>query len=135
MNTAQRRELARESAKWPRALVEIPRDQWPPLLQAVKRAPSRVLRSRLFLVQEWDDAPAPAFARLTINRVVATAYGWADGITWDELQRVKSECGYINTWAVEIYPPVGAVVNDANMRHLWLLTEPPPFAWKASGND
>jgi hypothetical protein len=30
---------------------------------------------------------------------------------------------------VEVYPPDEAVVNVANIRHLWLLAEAPAYAW------
>jgi hypothetical protein len=29
-----------------------------------------------------------------------------------------------------VYPPVDEIVNVANMRHLWLLDEAPPYAWR-----
>jgi hypothetical protein len=32
--------------------------------------------------------------------------------------------------AVEVYPPAGDVVNVANMRHLWVLRDRLPFAWR-----
>lgn len=43
--------------------------------------------------------------------------------------RLKAECGRGDKWAVELYPPDEAVVNVANIRHLWLLPEPPAFGW------
>ncbi len=55
---------------------------------------------------------------------------WKDKITWDELQRIKSEIGRGEQWAVELFPADSQVVNVANMRHLWLLTKPPEFRWK-----
>ncbi len=51
-------------------------------------------------------------------------------LVWDELQRIKSECGYGNTDAIEIYPADDDVVNVANMRHLWILDSRIPFAWR-----
>ena len=32
--------------------------------------------------------------------------------------------------AVEVFPADDQVVNVANMRHLWVLPEPLPFAWE-----
>lgn len=32
--------------------------------------------------------------------------------------------------AGEVFPAESDVVNVANMRHLWLLREPPPFGWR-----
>lgn len=68
--------------------------------------------------------------RLSVNRTGQGPDGrWLDGITWDDLMRVKSECGFGDRWAVECFPPDGQVVNVANIRHLWLLDGPPTFGW------
>ncbi len=68
--------------------------------------------------------------RLSVNRTVLTDDGqYQDGITWDELNRVKAEAGFADAWAIEIYPPTDDVVNVANMRHLWILDEAPIQAW------
>ena len=124
---AQRRQLARDNAIQPNTLQEIPRLQWPnphaPLL--------RVLRSRDFLVQEFA-ATAPAAVRLSICRTALDGDRWQDGIAWEDLQRLKRECGYANRDAVEVFPSDADVVNVANMRHIWVLAEPVSFAWRKS---
>lgn len=121
------RQLQRDNAGWPEALVEIPRDRWPAWPHG-DRPPARVLRSRTFLVQvflERDDV-----VRLSVSRASLRTDGrWDDGITWDELQRLKAEAGYGARWAVEVYPPDPEVVNVGNLRHLWLVDEP-AFAWR-----
>lgn len=61
---------------------------------------------------------------LTVNRTRRDGRGWRDGITWDELQRVKNETIGPKFWCAEAYPPEDRVVNVANMRHLWVLEEP-----------
>lgn len=122
---AQRRQLARESAKQPATLQEIPRWQWPnPIAPQL-----RVLRSRDFLVQEFA-ADAPAVVRLSVCRTSVAGDRWQDGITWDELQRLKHECGYANCDAVEVFPADIDVVNVANTRHIWVMREPVSFAWR-----
>lgn len=55
---------------------------------------------------------------------------WVDGITWDELQSIKAECGYGQHDALELYPPDSDVVNVANLRHLWVMRELQTFAWR-----
>lgn len=123
---SQRRQMARESSKQPKTLCEIPRSEWP----ASASDQRRVLRSRDFLVQEYA-ATAPAMARLSICRTSLNASGeWDDGITWDELQRIKRECGYGDSDAIEIYPSDLDVVNVANMRHLWIMAAPVACAWR-----
>lgn len=124
---AQRRELERQNAKMPRELRLVPREEWP--LEHQRGPILRVWRSRDYLVQEFD-APAPACVRLSVNRTTLTGDRWTDNLTWDELQDIKAQCGYPMAEAVEVYPPAGDVVNVANMRHLWVLREQLPFAWR-----
>jgi hypothetical protein len=124
---AQRRQLERDNANLPVALTPIPRHEWPGTRTDDVRL--RVWRSRNFLVQEFE-AKAPALIRLSINRTTLFGDRWDDNITWDELQHIKAECGYHDCTAVEVFPPDRAVVNVANMRHLWVLAERMPFEWK-----
>lgn len=124
---AQRRQLERDNAKLPATLQEIPRGEWP----NPRSSQLRVWRSRGFLVQEFN-APAPALVRLSVNRTSLAGERWDENITWDELQRIKAECGYADAEAVEVYPRDADVVNVANMRHLWVLLDPVPFAWRKS---
>lgn len=122
---AQRRQLERDNAKQPATLREVPRDEWPSLT----RAPLRVWRSRDFLVQEFA-ADSPAMVRLSICRTAMLGDRWQDNITWDDLQRLKRECGYGDVDAIEVFPADVDVVNVANMRHLWIMASPIEFAWR-----
>lgn len=121
----QRRKLERENRKHPATLQEVPRHEWPN-----PDAPQvRVLRSRDFLVQIWEE-PLPTLVRLSVSRTTHNGQRWDDGITWDELQRIKREAGYGNHDAVEVFPADRDVVNVANMRHLFVLADPLSFAWR-----
>lgn len=94
--------------------------------------PHRVYRSREFLVQEFRENDV---VRLSINRTRITKAGdWQDGITWEELQRLKAECGWGDSQAVEIFPPERDVVNLHNIRHLWIPRIALPFAWTAENS-
>lgn len=42
-------------------------------------------------------------------------------LSWEELQEGKRDLGFGDCLAVEIYPPDAEVVNEANIRHLWVL--------------
>ncbi len=53
-----------------------------------------------------------------------------DGISWDELQRIKDMCGYAEQDAVEVYPRAVDVYNTGNVRHLWVATELLPKVWR-----
>lgn len=125
----ERRQLARANAKLPAALIEIPSSKWP---ERIPPRLVRVWRSRDFLVQEYAPETAGMPRRLSIckSSVNVTEDRWEDGITWDDLQRLKREAGYGDIDAVEIYPKDSDTVNVANLRHLWLMDEPIMFAWR-----
>lgn len=126
----QRRQLARDNAKLPKHLTLIAPADWPQAVLSLERPPVAVWRSRSYLVQKYL-APAPAIARLSVLRTTLAGDRWQDGISWDELQAIKNEVGYFAHTAVEVYPPMRDVVNVANIRHLWVLGESLPFAWRA----
>lgn len=123
-NRQQRRMLAADNRAEPSLLRPVPPSEWPdyrpPGLEAV-------WRSREFLVQVFTHESA---FRLSVCRTQITGARWTDGISWDDLQRVKRECGLGDKCAVELFPPDGEVVNVANMRHLWIV-DAPPFMWRA----
>lgn len=121
----QRRQLERDNERWPRTLARVPHDDWP------ARTPpgiAEVWRSRDFLVQVYQ--PQSGAERLTVCRTAHDGDRWHDSIAWDDLQRLKAECGRGARWAVEIYPADSEVVNVANMRHLWVVADAPAFAWR-----
>jgi len=126
---AQRRELERQNAKMPRELRLVPREEWP--LEHQRSPILRVWRSREFLVQEYAEA-SPVLVRLSVLRTTLDPKvgRWVVGITWDELQSIKAECGYGQHDALELYPPDSDVVNVANLRHLWVMRELQTFAWR-----
>jgi len=128
---AERRELARQNAKMPRELRLVPREEWP--LELQRSRINRVWRSRDFLVQEYAEAE-PVLVRLSVLRTTLDPKlgRWVDGITWDELQAIKSEIGYGSHDALELYPADQDVVNVANLRHLWVMRELATFAWRAT---
>ena len=128
---AERRELARQNAKMPRELRLVPREEWP--LELQRSRINRVWRSRDFLVQEYAEAE-PVLVRLSVLRTTLDPKlgRWVDGITWDELQAIKSEIGYGSHDALELSPADQDVVNVANLRHLWVMRELATFAWRAT---
>jgi hypothetical protein len=126
-NRQQRRALKAENASWPPELKQIPRASW----AEVRLPPNikEVWRSRDFLVQVFE---VNGVERLSVCRTEVADNDWREGIAWDELQRLKRECGRGAKDAVELFPADDDVVNVANMRHLWIVGESAvPFKWKA----
>ena len=124
----QVRQLRRDNADWPETLKKVPRSHWP---RDDGRPRIAVLRSREFLVQVFEEPRG--VVRLSVNRTDwdMNLRRWREDISWEDLQRLKSEAGYGCFDAVEVYPMDGDVVNEANMRHLWVLPESLHFAWRA----
>jgi hypothetical protein len=131
-NRAERREaaqyLAKTNAQYPGHLVQVPESEWhetapPGLLE--------VWRSRDYLVQVYREQEPCAF-RLSINRTAINSTGWVADIPWEDLQRLKTECGLGMFDAIEIYPNKRDVINVANIRHLFVMADPLSFAWRKS---
>lgn len=127
MNREQVRQLARENAKWPLTMKQIPKEAWPEALHVAPHPPIAVWRSRDYLAQVFRE---PSGVRISVNRTVVTQTGdWQDVIPWDDLQRIKREVGYPNEAALEVYPADRDVVNVANIRHLWIVPSITPWWW------
>ena len=125
--------MAAQSAEYPKdKLVDIPRESWP---SEAENNPKRfkVMRSRHFLAQLFLENDG--VVRISVTKAkLGMGRTFDDGISWDELQAIKKMCGYGQRQAVEIYPPEEDVVNDANMRHLWVLREELRTGWKSCRN-
>lgn len=120
---AQRRQLERENARRPATMTRVLLADWPDYRPEGLVA---VWCSRDFLAQFYTHEAAP---RLSVCRTSISGDRWVDGITWDELQRVKRECGFGDRWAVECYPAERDLVNVGNLRHLWILGAKPAYGW------
>jgi hypothetical protein len=124
---AQLKQLAIDNSQYPEHLIPIPRERWSPApWDETER--TEVWRSRKFLVQVF--AQKDGAQRITVCTTRPQGHTWQAGIAWDDLQRLKAECGRGDAWAVEIYPAESSLVNVANMRHLWILPAMPEYAWR-----
>ncbi|MNK58672.1 hypothetical protein D3C87_777620 [compost metagenome] len=112
-------------------LSEIPRERWPAFVPGVTTIPFKAWIGEGYLVQAYEERDG--IIRLTVNSVERVGRHWADRIPWDDLQAIKACCGYGDRDAVEVYPRARDLVNVARMRHLWVLPELVPFAWRAEG--
>lgn len=115
----------------------VPETQWPAQPPGQNHVhPLMVWRDADFLAILYPVPGSQVMKRLTVVRAAGASMDgrgrvvYRDGITWDDLQRVKRDCGFGDVWAVEVYPDDSELVNVANMRHLWLMAEAPAFAWR-----
>lgn len=123
---------------FPDHLVPMGPEYWPTMAGSQVQTGSEVVaafRSREFVVIVWRELSG--FLRLSVNR---TEWDEKEGrfrgdIGWDDLQRLKSEAGYGDVPAVELYPPDEHVLNTVNLRHLFLLPADPPFMWQRPSGD
>lgn len=119
--------LKQQNKQWPSVLKCIPETEWPEMGLAQQKMPVEVWRSCRFLVQIYPDK---GFKRISVMRTILGPDGrFRDGISWEELMRIKAQVGYGDQWAVEVFPPNNAVVNIQNMRHLFVLPEAPLYGW------
>lgn len=71
------------------------------------------------LVQTLETCPVAPWGWMTHLKVYTPGYrrlAWLE--VWQALQSA-----YPGRWALELYPPAEALVNDAHVYHLWLLPE------------
>ena len=84
-----------------------------------------VWKNNIYLVQVYHRAHGCDVAlQLAVRR-----HDEGDGIGWDDLQRIKNEVVGDERIAIEVYPAQGDVIDQANMRHLFVLPVgmPAPF--------
>lgn len=132
MNRHDRRALVaatrRKNDHGDERLSPVPREEWGEEL--FDHPAVAVFKSRRFLVQIFQELDG--VIRLSVCRTTINVDGsWRAGISWDDLYRVKSELGYGDRYAIEVYPRERDLVNVANMRHLWILPEPLGIGWFA----
>jgi hypothetical protein len=111
------REIDKESRRYGNDFVELD------TTHNKARGPLKAWRNRSFLVQLY--LSSSKWLRLSIGRTVldVETRRWKGNSSWDELMEIKERVGYGDCEFIEIYPKSGDVVNEANIRHLWLLPE------------
>lgn len=126
----QRRYLREQNALYGPRMQELPAALVAQIGAGCRRQqPLRAWRSRAHLAVLWQESGERPL-RLSICRTSMGPDGrFLDGITWEELQRIKAECGYGDVEAVEVYPRDSDVVNVANQRHLWILPGGSGCSW------
>ena len=85
-----------------------------------------VTRESQAIVQTLETVPAPPWETLTYLKIYTPDY---QPLSWSQVWQAFAAV-YPKRWAIELYPPVEDLVNDAHVYHLWLLPEgytPPTF--------
>lgn len=124
------REIRRFSRLFPEAMVRV--DPGPAAARTgIENPPLAAWRSRTHIASLWK-TEHEGVVRLSVCTTEALEHGRrvADGISWDTLQRIKTECGFGGMDAVEIYPKDKDIIDEANMRHLWIVQKEIRFAWR-----
>ena len=139
MNHEQRRrirerqkQLERDNRERPAVLTKLPEEKWARLPGTESFGRIAVYVSSRFMAQVYQERDG--ILRVSVNRTMIRDDGkWDDRITWDELMEVKKEIGFRDRDAVEILPREYDTVNVSNMRHIWILPELIPYAWRRDG--
>lgn len=75
-------------------------------------------------VWENDTYSVGAFMDQGFIRLDIIRRDMKDGITWDELNWIKNQCGFAEFDACEFFPRQRDVINVANVRHLYITSTP-----------
>lgn len=120
--------IKQENRHYSDKLEKVSKEKWEKYFQSQGSKVLAVYRSKKFLVQVHDEKGRN---RISINRteIDTTNKRWKDGISWDEIQKIKSEIGYGDRDAVEVFPRDCDVVNVANIRHIWIVGKL-SFVWR-----
>jgi hypothetical protein len=132
-NRKERRSLRKNHQatinKYPVNLTPVTEDEY--YAKSGKRFANNLIScfvSRSFFVQVYSEG---IYRRISVNRnKLNNNAQWEQNITWEELQSIKNEIGYSEKDCVEVYPASIDEVNVSNMRHLWIMDSPLPFAWR-----
>ena len=71
------------------------------------------------IVQTLEQFHAPPFGHVTYLKIYLLNY---QPLSWTEIWQAVHDI-YPNRWAIQLFPPVHDLINDAPIYHLWLLSE------------
>ncbi len=77
---------------------------------------------------------AAGMSEFEVDEAVSRVEGWGDvmhlrirrrsgrgPIPWEALQAIKDERAGPDATAIEVYPPAHEVIDEVEMRHLWIV--------------
>lgn len=126
----RRRKLMNASNKqYGPILVELKKEDWPKDLDSIPGSPLvEMWRSNRYAVRVYDENNCK---RISVNRTTFNNDGsYKANISWDELQNIKTHIGFGDKDAIEIYPNDKDVVNNSNVRHIWIMPSPLGCVWR-----
>ena len=113
---------------WPVALAHFSRGF---SMKQLSTPIETIFQERSVAAWEGGGFRAGLFTFQGIVRLSIWRLGGGDSpMSWEELQKVKSDCGFGDWEAVEVYPRDSEVINTANARHLYLTETPLHFAMR-----
>ena len=125
--------LQADNRMWPEKLTTIPMKLWRPDWHEPDHLGGQmigVMRSREFFVRIYDIGGGVVRISVIRTEPDPASGRWVGGISWEELQRLKTETGYGACQAIEIFPEDSHVVDIENIRHLWVMPVELSFAWR-----
>jgi hypothetical protein len=76
--------------------------------------------NQTYSVQLFRHAPLPGIDHLVVRR-----HDEGTDIPWTHMQAIKdrlADNGH-NRWAIEVFPPCGEVIDNCNIRHIWVMPQ------------
>lgn len=109
--------MEKKRAAWPEKLTSVPVPKYLREIFATQLWRSRDFEVVVFIHRDGTE-------RLSIHRniVDVKAGSWKGDITHDELREIQRQCGRINKFYIEAYPPEDCFVDQGNFRHLWKIS-------------
>lgn len=79
--------------------------------------------NQTYSVQLFQHPTHPGIDHLCVRR-----HDEGTEIPWPDMQRIKDRLATdgVDRWAIECFPPMHAVVDNCNLRHIWVM----PVGWE-----
>lgn len=79
--------------------------------------------NKTYSVQHFQHPTHPGIDHLCVRR-----HDQGTEIPWTDMQRIKDRLAPEGKerWAIEVFPPSLAVVDNCNLRHIWVM----PVGWR-----
>ena len=124
--TPQLRKIPIGDSRGAPPLAEVSSKDW----VLLERWVSRRLLVNLYAESRAQVTEDSCFLRMVVHFLELRDDGnYREGLTWDDLQEVKRQIGRGDWCGYEVYPRDRDVINNANLRHIWLLPKHRTIGW------